>query len=377
MRTWAIPAGRIFGIEFRVHVGFLFPLIFLAAVYPQFPGAIVALIGIVALANLIHQLALAALARKAGAIPKAIILLPVGGLLILSDLPGRGLTEADRQREMRMALLGPCIYLLLAALSAIVILVVNPSFNFRAWPWIHPSALARSLVWVNLLLAAVNLIPAYPLDAGRLLRAVFTRGSDLATATRRAVSIAHSLALVFMVLGMVLYASEATRSRSSWFAMLGFFIFIGAQLEERAVFLESVLESVRLDEIMLTEFTTLSPADTLEGALQKAIHTLQEDFPVVRGSDLVGSVSRQAIVNSLRADGNGYVQAVMIRLVEAARSSESLAAAFRRLNAHKLNLVPVVENERLIGIVTRQNLMHSMSLLAESRRLKQSQREND
>ena len=377
MRTWAIPAGRIFGIEFRVHIGFLFPLIFLAAVYPQFPGAIAGLIGIVALANLIHQLALAALARRAGAIPKAIILLPVGGLLILSDLPGRGLTETDRQREIRMALLGPLVYLGLAALSAIVILATNPAFNFRVWPWIHPSVLARSVVWVNLLLALVNLIPAYPLDAGRLLRAVFTRSSDLATATRRAVSIAHSLALVFMVLGMVLYASEATRSRSSWFAMLGFFIFIGAQLEERAVFLESVLESVRLDEIMLTEFTTLSPADTLEGALQKAIHTLQEDFPVVRGSDLVGSVSRQAIVNSLRAEGNGYVQAVMIRLVEAAQSSESLAAAFRRLNARKLNLVPVVENERLVGIVTRQNLMHSMSLLAESRRLRQAQRDED
>ena len=78
-----------------------------------------------------------------------------------------------------------------------------------------------------------------------------------------------------MILGMVLYTAEATRPRSAWFAMLGFFIFIGAQLEERAVFLESVLESVRLEEIMLTEFTTLSPADTLEDALQKAVHTLQ------------------------------------------------------------------------------------------------------
>ena len=377
MRTWAIPAGRIFGIEFRIHIGFLFPLVFLAAVYSQFPRGIAGLVGVAAAANLIHQLALAFLARKAGAIPKAIILLPVGGLLILNDLPGRGLTEEDRQREIRMALLGPLVYLLLAALSAIVILAVNPAFNFRTWPWIHPASLARSIVWVNLLLAGVNLIPAYPLDAGRFLRALFTRGSDLATATRRAVSIAHSLALVFMVLGMVLYASEATRPRSSWFAMLGFFIFIGAQLEERAVFLESVLESVRLDEIMLTEFTTLSPADTLEDALQKAIHTLQEDFPVVRGSDLVGSVSRQAIVNTLRSEGNGYVQAVMIRMVEAAQSSESLAAAFRRLNARKLNLVPVVENERLIGIVTRQNLMHSMSLLAESRRHRQALKDEE
>ena len=303
MRTWAIPAGRIFGIEFRIHLGFLFPLAFLGATYKVDPRGIVGLVGILAGANLIHQFALAYLARQAGATPKAIILLPTGGLLILSDLPGRAFTEDDRQREIRMAILGPLVYLLLAALSAAVTLAVNPAFNFRVWPWIHPSTLARSALWINLLLAGVNLLPAYPLDGGRLLRAIFTRKADLATATRRAVSVAHSLALILMVLGMVLYATDSTRQQSSLFAMLGFFIFIGAQLEERAVFLESVLESVRLDEIMLTDFTTLSPADTLEDALQKAIHTLQEDFPVVRGSDLVGSVSRQAIVNTLRSDG--------------------------------------------------------------------------
>jgi CBS domain-containing protein/Zn-dependent protease len=377
MRTWAIPAGHLFGIELRIHIGFLLPLFFMASVYPQLPSGVAGILGMVAVATLIHQFVLAFLARQAGAVPKAIIVLPVGGLIILNDLPGHALTDADRQREVRMALLGPLVYLLLAAVSAVVIAASTPDVIFRRWPLIHPASLARSVVWVNLLLAAINLIPAYPLDAGRLLRAIFTRRADLATATRRAVSVAHSLALVFMVLGMVLYATESTRPRSAWFFMLGFFIFIGAQLEERAVFLESVLESVRLDEIMLTEFATLSPADTLEDALQKAIHTLQEDFPVVRGSDLVGSVSRQAIVNSLRSEGNGYVQAVMIRLVEAANAGESLASAFRRLNARKLNLVPVVENERLVGIVTRQNLMHSMSLLAESRRLRQAEKDDE
>ena len=372
MRTWAIPAGQLFGIEFRIHIGFLFPLLFLLGVYPGFSAGIAGILGAVFVSNLLHQLMLAYVAKQSGANPKAIILLPVGGLVVLSDLPGHAITPLDRQREVRMALVGPLVYVALAGLTAMVVAITNPSISLRTWPWIHPGFLSRSIVWVNLLLAAVNLLPAYPLDGGRMLRAFFVRSTDLASATRRAVSIAHSLALVLMILGMVLYISEATRPRSAWFAMLGFFIFIGAQLEERAVFLESVLESVRLEEIMLTEFTTLSPADTLEDALQKAVHTLQEDFPVVRGSDLVGAVSRQAIVKSLRAEGNGYVQAVMIRILEAANKSESLASAFRRLNARQLNLVPVVENERLVGIVTRQNLMHSMGLLAESRRLRQA-----
>ena len=377
MRTWAIPAGQLFGIEFRIHIGFLFPLIFLAAVYPGFSSGVAGILGVVFASNLVHQLALAFVAKQAGATPKAIILLPVGGLIVLSDLPGHALTATDRQREVRMAIVGPLVYVVLAGILAVLMIGTNPGINLGTWPWIHPASLARSIVWVNLLLAAVNVLPAYPLDGGRMLRAFFARNNDLATATRRAVSVAHSLALVFMILGMVLYASEATRSHSAWFAMLGFFIFIGAQLEERAVFLESVLESVRLEEIMLTEFTTLSPADTLEDALQKAVHTLQEDFPVVRGSDLVGAVSRQAIVKSLRAEGNGYVQAVMIRIIEAANKNESLASAFRRLNARQLNLVPVVEEERLVGIVTRQNLMHSMGLLAESRRLRQAARDEE
>jgi CBS domain-containing protein len=136
------------------------------------------------------------------------------------------------------------------------------------------------------------------------------------------------------------------------------------------VFFQSVLESVRLEEIMLTDFATLSPADTLEDALSKAVHTLQDDFPVVRGSDLVGVISRQAIVQSLRSQGNGYVQAAMDKIVEAAQKTESLASAFRKLTARNLTLIPVVEEQKLVGIVTLQNLTHSMGLLAESRKLR-------
>ena len=79
---------------------------------------------------------------------------------------------------------------------------------------------------------------------------------------------------------------------NTWLMLAGFFLFVGAQLEERTVLFQSVLENVRMEEVMLTEFSTLSPADTLEDALSKAVHTLQDDFPVVRGTDMVGVVSR-------------------------------------------------------------------------------------
>ncbi|HZL70801.1 MAG TPA: CBS domain-containing protein, partial [Candidatus Limnocylindrales bacterium] len=102
-------------------------------------------------------------------------------------------------------------------------------------------------------------------------------------------------------------------------------------------------------------------------------HTLQDDFPVVRGSDMIGVISKQRIVQALRASGNGYVQSAMVRAFEIAQRSDSLASAFRKLGGRGLSMIPVVDQQRLIGIVTMQNLMHSMTLLAETRRLRKQQ----
>jgi predicted transcriptional regulator len=104
--------------------------------------------------------------------------------------------------------------------------------------------------------------------------------------------------------------------------------------------------------------------------LAKAVHTLQDDFPVLRGADMVGVVSRQRIMRALRREGNGYVQSVMDRDYDTATREDSLASAFGKLTRQGLTIIPVVEQQKLIGIVTLQNLMHSMSVLAESKKLR-------
>jgi len=152
--------------------------------------------------------------------------------------------------------------------------------------------------------------------------------------------------------------------------MIGVFLLLAAQMEERSAVFHSVLETVHLGDIMLTDFATLSPAYTLEDALEKAVHCLQDDFPVIRSGDMVGVVSKQKLLQTLRSEGNGYVQAVMNRIFDVAPSSETLASAFRRLSARNLSILPVVEDQQLVGIVTLQNLMHSMALLAETRKLR-------
>ena len=124
------------------------------------------------------------------------------------------------------------------------------------------------------------------------------------------------MAMILMVAGLF---------SNTWLTMVGVIIFSAAQLEERAVIFQSVLDNVRLEEVMLTDFATLSPADTLEDALEKAVHSLQDDFPVVRGSDMVGVISRQRILEALRVEGNGYIQAVMNKIFEVSVRQESLA----------------------------------------------------
>jgi CBS domain-containing protein len=245
-----------------------------------------------------------------------------------------------------------------------VISGMSPGVDLWAWPWLYPRNLPRSLVWANLYIAVINFMPAYPLDGGRILRALFSRSIDLSSATRRAVSISNAIAMVLMVAGLF---------SNNWLTVVGVIIFSAAQLEERALVFQSVLDNVRLEEVMLTDFATLSPADTLEDALEKAVHSLQDDFPVVRGSDMVGVISRQRILDALRAEGNGYVQAVMNKIFEVSVRNDSLATAFRKLTARGSSIIPVVEDQRLVGIVTLQNLMHSMALLAESRKLRRDQ----
>ncbi len=367
MRSWSIPLGRLFGIEIRIHLTFLFLLVFVWSTESATQDASTALhglglVGIIFGSVVLHELGHALVARGSGIPAKGIILLPIGGITILDEANVVPDPVNGWKRDIRIAIAGPLINFCIAGLSALLLLAAIPSFSLTARPLLNPNALLRSIVWVNLYLGIFNLLPAYPMDGGRVLRAVFSRRIDMVHATQRAVRIGHVFSIMFMMVGMLM--------SNWWLVMIGFFLFVGAQLEERSAVFQSVLQSVRLEEVMLTDFATLSPADTLEDALEKAVHTLQDDFPVVRGSDMVGVVSRQKILEALRAEGNGYVQAVMNRIFDVAARQESLASAFRKLSARNLSIIPIVDEQRLVGIVTLQNLMHSMSLLAESRKLR-------
>ncbi len=371
MRSWSIHVGRLFGVEVRLHLTFFILPLFVFwteynANHPANGARDLALVGIVLACVAAHEIGHMLVARRYGLIPKAVILLPLSGVTVFDESHAEKPESAAAawMREVRIALTGPLVNLVFALVAAAVILLAGVGAHLREWPFLQSNNLPRSLVWANIYLAGLNLLPAYPLDGGRILRAFFARSMDATAATRRAVSISHALAMVLMVAGLF---------SNTWLTMVGLIIFSAAQLEERAVIFQSVLDNVRLEEVMLTDFATLSPADTLEDALDKAVHSLQDDFPVVRGSDMVGVISRQRILEALRLEGNGYVQAVMNKLFEVSARQESLASAFRKLTSRNLSIIPVVEDQRLVGIVTLQNLMHSMALLAESKKLRRNE----
>lgn len=370
MKGWSFPAGRLFGVDIRIHVTFLFLLGFVwfsesLNMGASGPGRGIALVGIIFGCVVLHELAHAVVAQRSGIAVRSIVLLPIGGVTLMEDVTR---TKPDPARDIRIAAAGPLLNLVIAAITGAVILTLAPQVKLWPQPWVHASNLPRSLFWGNLFLGAFNLLPAYPMDGGRILRALLAERMDYVRATRRAVTIGQVFAMLLMMIGLVW---------NPWLVLVGFFLFLGAQMEDRFVVFQSVLETVRMEEVMLTQFSILSPADTLEDALSKAAHTLQDDFPVVRGMEMVGVINKSRIVEALRSNGNGYVQPAMVRSFEVAKKTDSLATAFRKLGTRGLSMIPVVDSGRLVGIVTMQNLMHSMALLAESRRLKRTEENSD
>jgi Zn-dependent protease/CBS domain-containing protein len=379
MRSWSIPAGKFFGVEVRIHLTFLALLAFVWMSESTMKGSNpspyrgVMLVGIILGSVILHEIGHALVGLRKGVKPQAVILLPIGGIPLTDETATVAAPKKTDmfQRDFSVAIAGPIVNLLIALVSGALVLAYFPQAQIWTKPFVHSNHLLRSLVWVNLYLGVFNLLPAYPLDGGRILRAYFARTMDLVQATRRAISIAHAMATLLIVLGMLLFM-QGGNPDSWWVMAAGSFLLIGAQFEERSALFHSVMETVHLEDVMLTDFATLSPADTLEDALEKAVHTLQDDFPVVRGGDMVGVISKSNILEALRMEGNGYVQAAMNKIFEVASRQESLASAFRKLNARNLSIIPVVENQQLVGIITLQNLMHSMALLAESRKLRRA-----
>ena len=313
-----------------------------------------------------------------------ILLLPTGGLMTYAT-PEATQRAAEPPIEQRMALVGPIASIGFGLMLAATVLAFAPGVDLMQRPWITPSHLLRAMVWLNLLLGAINLLPVFPLDGGRVFRRTLAgvaaqgKGESRSAAPgsssaaglgtgfrwRLGAGLGQWIAIALIVTGLLI--------SNLWLAIMGAFVLIAAHMETQGMLVQSDADSVLMRDVMLTQFSTLSASDTLEDALQRAVHSLQDVFPVVRGGNLVGAVSRQNIMEALAAGGNSYVQGVMTRSFHTAQPEDSLVRTLGRITAGQgAQLVPVMQGERIVGIVTPQNLSQSMGLLNQSRRIRRN-----
>lgn len=354
------------GVELRIHA--FFPLLAIVCLGLSAADGWVRGIGlflVLVAAVVVRETARLLVAAWLGLSLRAVLLLPVGGLFAYAT-PESQENANQGGGQFAMAFAGPLANIATGLVLAATFLGAGGNMNLLGQPLIASASLLRSMVWMQIFMGVLHLLPAYPLDCGRLLRGSFARKHGFAPGARASAGLGQILALTTMVGGMLLH--------NPWLIIAGFFIMIGAQIEDQGVFFQTVVDTVQMREVMLTDFATLSPSDTLADALYRCVHSLQEDFPVVRGPQLVGIVSRQRIVDALRSDGNGYVQSVMSRAFQVARPEDTLGTTIRRITAGRgLSLIPITESGRVVGVVSVQNLMSAMSLLAEQRRIERQE----
>jgi Zn-dependent protease len=366
MRGWSFPIGRFLGVDIRIHT-FLVLLLGVAVSY----GSVVGSTGgrgfslwlLLLLALAVREIARAIAAAWLGLDLRSLLLLPTGALMTFGSPEATERADAPDVQK-RLALVGPLANIGFGLLLAAIVLTVTPQISLVERPWIALPHLLRSAVWINLLLGAINFLPASPLDGGRLFRGEFSKGHGILKGTRASAGLGQMIALALVIGGLII--------SNMWLIMIGGFVLIGSNMENQGLLLQNDTEAVRMRDVMLTEFSMLSASDTLEDALQRSVHTLQDVFPVVRGANLVGAVSRQGIVEALQAEGNGYVQGVMTRSFQTAQPDDSLVTTLKRIMTGQVaQMVPILEGNRIVGIITPQNLNHALGLLNQRRRLRQ------
>jgi Zn-dependent protease/CBS domain-containing protein len=344
---WSWKIGTIAGIELRIHVTFLLLLGWVGASHWMNGksidaalggvGFILALFGCVLLHELGHSLA----ARKYGIPTRDITLLPIGGVARLERMP-----EKPGQ-ELWVALAGPAVNVVIAAVLFVWLSLTHGwaplgQLNVAAGPFVERLLIAN--VWLVLF----NLIPAFPMDGGRVLRALLASRMEYVRATQIAAGVGQGLAFLFGFIGLF---------SNPMLLFIALFVWIGASQEATATQMKAAMSGTPIQAAMLTDFRHLESGDTLADAVRLVLQGSQQDFPVVDQRRVIGILTRSDLLLALAEHGQDYpVTATMRREFLTTDYSEMLEVAFQRLQECECHTVPVVHEGRLVGLLTMDNL---------------------
>ncbi|WP_437817858.1 site-2 protease family protein [Sorangium sp. So ce1078] len=355
---WSFRVARIAGIDVNVHATFGLIVAVGALQWSGHHGARGALFGAALMLALfacvaLHELGHSLVARRFGLTVREILLLPIGGVAMFGGRPQKPL------HELLIALAGPAVNVVLAAVllavtGALGLLSELPSLGAGASP-----SMQTALLWLlgaNVALAVFNMIPALPLDGGRVLRA----GLSMAIGPARATAAAAALG---QVIAVALFAG-AVLSGHLVLAFISVLVFFGATQERTAERATSILGGVPVGRAYNRRAIALSPCDRVNDAAEHILTTYQTDFAVLLEGQPIGALRRADVVRALaEGAGSAYVAGIMRRDVARVSADRSLDEVVRLMSEKSTPVVAVYDGERYLGLISQEDIAEALTLL--------------
>jgi len=358
----ALKLGRISGIKIEVHWTFTLLLLWVAFIEirqgSDFYRVLLneALIVVLFVCVVLHELGHALTAKKFGVKTKNILLLPIGGVATLEKMPEKPL------HELLVALAGPAVNVLIAILLVLVV-PIRSYFNFDSIvleEMLFEPTFQNFLFYLfiaNVMLVIFNLIPAFPMDGGRVLRALLSFKLGRVEATNIAASIGQFLAFVFFILGLFF---------NPFLILISFFIFFGAYGENQMVKQGALLEGHLAKEATLTNITKLRPDNTLQEVIDILLAGTEKDFVVIENDRIIGVLTQKDILKNTKTP-SVLVDDIMQRKFQTVDVSMEIMKVLQMISREKNNFFPVVENGQLIGAIDSTNISEFILLKTSSR----------
>jgi Zn-dependent protease len=344
---WSVKVARVAGIDVKIHITFLLLLAWIG--YSNYrnggmPAAQEAVLFILALFGcvLLHEFGHAFAAMRYGIKTPDITLLPIGGLARLERMPDKPV------QELVVAIAGPMVNVVIALILLIFtgrIGDLSNITNLNSGP-----DMVSQLITVNIILVLFNMVPALPMDGGRVLRALLAMRMNHARATQIAATIGQGIAFIFGFMGIM---------GNPMLILIAIFVYMGASQEAAMAQMKSVTQNILIRDAMVTKFVTLYEHSVLQDGITALMETSQHEFPVLNISgDIAGIITRNDIIAGLQAGGPQIrVGDVMQRDIPSVHVSSPFEKAFELMQQSQCPALPVTDSAgKLVGLITTENI---------------------
>lgn len=341
---YSLKIFSVFGIPVELHISFLVLMLLIYIVaffnfYPSINLLTAVLITLVFVTVVLHELSHSYVAKRYGIKIQRIVLLPIGGVSEMEEIP------KDPAQELRIALAGPVANLIIAVISFFILIIFRNSLST-----VLIGALYYFII-VNLLLGLFNLLPAFPMDGGRILRAYLAERMSFIKATKLAANIGKQFAIIMAVVGVFF---------NFLLILIAIFVYFGAEGEYRSVLVSTLLEDEKVKDIMTTDVHTLTPDNTVQETLQTMFREKHMGYPVIDNEKLVGIITFDDISKIPENQRDTMIKDIMTTKLITSDPEEELVETIGKLNKNRIGRVPVVENGEVVGIISKTDITHTM-----------------